>query len=628
MCRRFIFLIIFFVLNFFIANSQTDTISSSPSSVDSVTLNIPIKKLGSFCSTDNILTKQKFINGDIISLFEVAEKHTEFNFLTLGALGNTPYVAEYGLIELPTLYKNGTIHRQLPLHTSSFEFFPLLGSEGIEILKGSKAEILGKNSNGLLFNLLPRVLNTKYPYTQIWIGQAGYEYLGSSAVLSQNILPNVNFFLLYQRYWSAGRFTNSNADRWNLLFGARWNTNLKFNILFQNQYTILNNGFYGGLNAEKSIVLFDNTFSVPNFEKLNNTLRQNDLSINYIYFLSPDTSFVLNGGVLFSVASNKIELDEFFLKSGNNFDNSSSKLIAFDTKLMYSNKLFNLTIGTEFEKSWLDKSLFAEKTQNFEQSLFALSQAKLTSKFSIDFGIRIDNFKDYRNYILGTKFQYAPDSSSEIYLDFSFKNGEKNNLFRNGVLAILGTKFQKYKIKLTGEIFTRFTYDYSIFTLQYDSAGNFTGAKQLRKENINFFGGNFLVDFPFLFGSNLFSKININFASSNGNTKEWLPIFASACGINYRFSRGSSYLDLGIEFEIFSKFKGMYVLPFFQYPIEYDKRTSWQHNGLNLYASAKLGNAFLNLSLRNVLSSNYYYFPIYPEYDRSIRITVFWSFND
>jgi hypothetical protein len=88
-------------------------------------------------------------------------------------------------------------------------------------------------------------------------------------------------------------------------------------------------------------------------------------------------------------------------------------------------------------------------------------------------------------------------------------------------------------------------------------------------------------------------------------------------------------LDIGLEFELLSQFKGLYIVPFFGYPAEYNKeRTSWQTNGLNLFASAKLGNAYLNLSVRNILSTNFYYLPIYPEYDRSIRITVFWSFND
>ncbi len=628
LCGRLISLFLFLSIYYYAAYSQIDSITTSSKNIDSVNIQTPIKELGSICSKDNILNKQTFVNADILSLFEVVERNMEFNFLTLGAVGNTPFVAEYGIIVRPSLYKNGSIHRQLPLCTSSFEFFPLLGFERIEILKGSKAEILGKNTNGLLINFSTRVLNTKYPYTQIWIGQAGYEYLGSSAILSQNIIPNINFFLLYQRYWSAGRFTNSNADRWNLLFGIRWNINPKFNILLQNQYTILNNGLYGGLNPDKSIVLFDNTFSVPNFEKLKNTLRQNDISINYIYLLSNDTTYVLNGGVLFSAALNEAELDEFLLKSSNSFDKSRSNLFVFDTKLKYRNQLFNLTLGTELEKDWFGKSLFSGKSKDFEQSFFALSQSKLTSKFFIDFGIRIDNFPDYRNYIFGANFQYSADSSSKVYLDFSFKDGEKNNFFRNGILAIFGTNFQKYKIKLNGEIFARFTRDFSTYTLQYDSIGNIIGAKQLRNENINFFGGNFLVKLPLLFGSNFFSEIHLNFASSNGNAKEWLPIFASTFGINYQFTRGSSYLDLGIELEILSKFKGMYILPFFQYPIEYDKRRGWQHNGINLYASAKLGNAFLNLSLRNILSSNYYYIPIYPEYDRSIRITVFWSFNN
>ena len=607
--------------------SQSDT--SSTTKNDTIIYHTPIRLLGTFYPERDVYTKHILPFGDNVSAFEIIERASEQKFLTLGAIGNTPYTIEYGFVFRPSIYSNGRIHRQLPDQASSFEFFPLLAIENIEIFKGSEAIARSGNSNGLLFNFTSRILNAKYPYTQIWIGQAGYEYLGSSGLFSQNIFPNLNFFLLYQRYWSAGRYTNSNADRWNLLAGVRWYFKNNLNFLFQNQYTIVNNGLYGGLNPEKSISLFDNTFSVPNFEKLNRIVRQNDFSINYTYLASPDTAIVISGGCIFSYAKNDIDLDKFLSKNGEETEKTEPKMISVDTKVRIKSHKFDFLFGTEIQKNWLEKSLLAEKNDDFIPSLFAITKTNLGSKIKLTLAGRVDKLPETFGFSAGSKLGYSLDSATEFYADLSYKATGNGELYKNCFLAIFGNEILKADFRLTAEVFARFARDYSIYNIIPDSTGNIVGVSKIYSQNINFLGANVSVSIPFLFGSRFYTKSNINYATDNGKSKEWLPLLVSKSGISYKYTRGASSLDIGLEFELLSQFKGLYIVPFFCYPVEYNKeRTSWQTNGLNLFASAKLGNAYLNLSVRNILSTNFYYLPIYPEYDRSIRITVFWSFND
>lgn len=619
------FLFCFFLLCELYSSSDT----SSTARNDTIIYHSPIKLLGALFTEQCQLPKHNLPIGDNVSAFEFIERKSNLKFLTLGAIGNTPYMIEYGLVTRPSIYSNGLKHQQLPVQSSSFEFFPLLAFESIEIFKGSEAVVRGRNSNGVLFNFTPRILNTKYPYTQIWIGQAGYEYLGSSGLFSQNFLPNMNFFFLYQRYWSAGRYTNSNADRWNLLAGVRWNLTQNFNLLFQNQYTILNNGLYGGLNPEKSISLFDNAFSTPNFESLNTLVKQNDFSANYFYLFSPDSSASISGGLLFSYATNDVEMDKFLTKSGEEFEKSNAILVYFNSKLLLKSKKFDLLIGTEIEKNWLEQSFFSPKNEELIPSVFAASYARLNNKTKLTIVGRIDKFSQSLSYTTGTKLLFFIDSISNLYFDISFKSTGKSESYRDGFLAILGNEFQWARFQLAAEVFGRFLRDYSIYTAIHDNEKNILGAAKILTQNINFLGANVLISFPLIFGSQFYTKLNLNYAISNGKAKEWLPFLFSKSGISYKYSRGVSYLEIGIEFELLSQFKGLYILPFFVYPVEYYKEpTGWQNNGLNLYASAKLGNAFLNFSFRNIFSTNFYYLPIYPEYDRSIRITLFWSFND
>jgi hypothetical protein len=49
-------------------------------------------------------------------------------------------------------------------------------------------------------------------------------------------------------------------------------------------------------------------------------------------------------------------------------------------------------------------------------------------------------------------------------------------------------------------------------------------------------------------------------------------------------------------------------------------------NGIDLYASAKLGDAYVRLTYMNLLNQTFGYMPIYPQLEGNFRISVGWAF--
>lgn len=620
-----------FLISFSLLFSQSDTILTNVYS--DTLLHKPISSIGSiptFIGVENI-DKKRFVEGDILSFDELIEKNTKYKFLTFGTPGNSPILNEYGLIYYPIARGNLNPLYFLPTYYTSFELAPLLLYSSIEVVSGFASYILDKNSNGLLFNFTTRKFNTKIPYTQLWIGQAGYDYLGSSAVFSQNFLKDVNFFFIYQRYWSAGRYSNSNSDRWNLVAGFRWFANPKLNFYLENKYTILNNGLFGGLNPDNSTIIFDNNFSVVNFEHLNRKISQNDLSFNYTYIFSPDTSIYLDGGLLVSFSSQEFELEDYFAEffKVNSKSKYKSNGLFISSRLVINEEKYKVYFGGEIEKRNQNGWLFYRESKNFEPSLFFHLSKLLGDNLEIKIGSRINKEFENITFSLGSKLTYTFDTATKTYFDLTYAQKSDYGPYRRNFLGILGFSNNSKKFELLADIFGRSFFDFKINSIVGDTLGNILLTESVGKENINVVGGDFRVGVLFLNNFKWTTKANVSYIlSSDGRVREWLPTIILSNELSYRFVRGASYLDLGVELTLLSPFRGLYFHPLYPKPVEYETRRDWQINGLSAFACAKLGNAFVNVSIRNIFSVNYYYIPIYPEYDRNIRITVFWSFTD
>ncbi|MFN3305677.1 MAG: hypothetical protein ACK42Z_00640 [Candidatus Kapaibacteriota bacterium] len=622
------------LFSFVFCFSQADTTSYFVTKQnDTLSFNLPIKSFGEFpylLQTKSI-AKTKFVAGDFVSTAEIIEKYTHHKLLTFGALGYNAILNQYGVLSYLNAFQNTAPHYLLPGYNSSFELFPTLLLDKVEILDGSNAILLGKHSAGISLNFKTRIFNTSVPYTQIWIGQAGYDFLGSSGLFSQNIARNLNFYFLYHRYWSRGRYSNSNADRWNIVTGVRWFPSSYLNLYLEHKYTNINYGLFGGLNPEKSLILFDKNFSTVNFENLKNKIYQNDLSFRFIYKLQQDSSVYFDGSVSFLFSKQNYNLEDFlaeYFRANKIIQNSCSNLQG-NFKLVSNKPKYNFLLGVEFEKRNQNEFLTYANSHSFEPSAFAIFNKKLLKKFFLQVGTRIDFSSNDVLYKLGSRFTYSlSDSTDELYFDITHSSKNFDNLFDQSQLAILGFNQVKENHQLSAELYTRIIANFKTFGVNKDSLDNPIGLNIISTNNTKVIGVNFKSLFSILENLTFGTKINLFYTAKEKLSNNTLPFLIWNNQLSYRFKRGRSYLEIGLEFELYSPFNGAYIHPFYSVPAKFNSPRQWQHNGVSTYAHAKLGNAYVNISLRNLFSVNYYLIPIYPEYDRNLRITVFWSFND
>jgi hypothetical protein len=124
----------------------------------------------------------------------------------------------------------------------------------------------------------------------------------------------------------------------------------------------------------------------------------------------------------------------------------------------------------------------------------------------------------------------------------------------------------------------------------------------------------------------------VRFQSSSTDTTLRAGSDVPACmadlSIGYVYDAGFSTVTLGVRSTVvtqhlapqFVPLTWTYVSPLRQAPLQYD--------GLNVFLSARVGNATVRASFENIIGERWYTTSYAPEISQSIRLSVDWSFID
>lgn len=601
---------------------------------------LPVNALGHKSIISNYgfpFTKYKLAQKDILFLEEVFQNNTGIQILNLSALGIPKPILANGTVGFAKSQWNGINAIEPHYGQSTFDFFPILMFDRIELFEGLEAFVFNGSSTGVAFNYVSRNFDSKVPYTQIWIGQGGYDFLGSGAVVSQNLTRNLNAHFSYERYWSAGRYNNNQSDRWNLLTGTRINISPKLNVKIEHRYTNWGYGLNGGVNPRQSNDIFENTTAIVNFQQYKRRIYQNDFNLSYLWELLADSVLSLSGNFLFSHSILEEEKDstEFpnLERSFAKIQNYSS-LFGTEQRIVYKNDFFGLTTGVEAwqrEKAKIDSSFIVDFGKVF---FYGLVDFSLTKNLNLVTGCRIGLFESTQRISFGSKVIYRKDTSYLGFFEGNYlQNMEVYNLkgkfnSQNNILFRVGMQFIVKSCEFQIKAFYRNFIDYSVFEPVYDKTDRPISFRLLENINYKAFGIDATVKFPLWFGLMSETRIIGYYSDYYKINNDFFPNFVFNQALKYRYTRGKSIAEIGISFELISPFVGFTYLPQWNIFARNNYPVNWQNDGINLFASLKLGNAFVSLAFENLLSSNFFYFPTYPEYDRNLRITLIWSFND
>jgi outer membrane cobalamin receptor len=522
--------------------------------------------------------------------------------------------------------------------TSLLEQYPMEFFEQAEILLGSRAVLFSDNSSGMAINIAEPRYNTKDPYTRIWYSQGGYNFIASDGVYSQNIARNLNATVGFRRQSGDGRFANQALDSWVLRALVRWNiserTSLSFTHIFTNHY----NGTNGGINRALSPNFNDEVTAQVMFPSNNERVYRHDATLAFSSYLAEDSSSAVYATAYGS--NNQWERERTTNLAVNEFDStkiSSMTNLRFGATLRYEQRLWSgmlIRAGGEAEVVNASGSSYTEKANFGRLVAFGLLEQKVGTTMTLSGGLRTRWERDRIAVSLGgnitvsitDKWKFMGDVSQSSRLP-SLAEGWLLNR-ENTTLAIAELKYSdsSYSYGVTG--FARYVDNPIIAGAVRDSSERiiitrFTNGSSRQALGLSFFG---------MYGIGKFNVRASGIVQStilNGQDESRLPLlFTTLTGTYDIFNSTTSRVFFGVQLQARTSFKGeeyyAHTMSYIPSQVQQDAGI----NGLDLFAGAKLGNAFVKVELQNILSSYYTLVSTFPRIDRNIRLSVAWTFFD
>lgn len=529
------------------------------------------------------------------------------------------------------------ISQALLLNGESFwSIFPMENVENIEILTGSSAFILGNNSNGTLINLQEIQHHTYKPYTKIWYNQSIDETLAADGIFTQNFAKNFNLLVGFRSLFSPGTYDNQWLESWNVRAKVRWNidslTNLSFSEIFTN-YGISQNG---GINKNNSDDVFDPLNALPNLMYCDLRLFQHNINLSYSTFLdktkinsfSSSLSFIFNDysyqdkeGII----NNPLDSNFRFL-----FDNIS--ILNNSTYEIHTNEI-RIKVGTDFAWNLFSQNNSIYSKNYLDMGVYGLAILELTDIIKLSGGARL--FRKFENdgYAFGSRIEVPFANNHNLFVDASIGTRLPSIIELNKVqkeihnLYILGLNSKFNNVNLSITAFYRYIINPARFKFLFD-----TSSKKYITEFYNLsnksYPGLEIIGQTQLFGIGLEAKFSFNFENLNSYSEQDFPLFFSNIRLYYTIRSGESFITIGLSGEVMSNFKGLSYFPLYAGYYENESKSPFMNNGIDAYAQAKLGNAYLRVRFNNLLNQGFYYTPIYPEPARHFQFSFSWAFLD
>lgn len=624
------------------ASAREDTLQKkSTVSVDTVraVLYKPIRFHGLMQSkTDNnaLITKNDIRPTAQFGLFDVLMDNRTVTSLSLGgiSLNNSVSVFGSGRRDLSLRY-NGRALDDKVFGGFNLEQFPVETAESIEIYTGTEAIVLGDNSSGLLINVQEMIHDTKTPYTRLRYGQTAYNLVASEGEFSQNFAPNWNFTFGFRRHVSDGRFLNSWVDMWNVRGALRWNPAPNIHLSLSNIFTNYGAGTNGGLNDTTPSVSNTITATV-NYSDLNERVFRHDITLSGS-MTNSDTSIIQNANLYFSHSLwNRDRNGTLFLGGSDTVRTSSfiERTVGLTYKSEFApSTVLSTIIGGEGELQFIEKSAYHKEFSGTNLSGYFLGNVKLSDFIRLTPGIRLRLLDGKFLSSVGGKLTLQPIKELRFGGDFSVSSrapaiieGKELNSEKN-VLLIGFAEWSKTDFNCKADFFIRNTSDIiiatpinngkTIISTSFSNSGDRTAV-----------GGS--LGFSYVFDRfTILGNTIIQQSTTNGKSDGRFPTVKGTVGLQYERQFGRSTVKGGISTTLFSSNYGERFIPQTQSSIIIDNTNNdFAYDGVTAFIGAKLGNAFVQFSMRNILDATYWNTSVYPNLDRHLRISVNWAFFD
>jgi hypothetical protein len=516
-------------------------------------------------------------------------------------------------------------------------------TEQIEILTGTDAVILHDNSTGAAINLQEIRYNTSAPYSRIFFTEAANNHITSDGVFSKNFARDFNFTFGFRSLGGNGRNENSSVDAWHLRGYLRWNPSDRMSISLTENYTYHHLGLNGGISNEPFSSAEDAIVYYPDLIEKN---FRHDLGMSFSYIINNDSI----NSVFISTSLTNSEWDRSARES--NFDQDT--IVGFLNKYTtykygitgYYNfhlNFFNLKTGGSFDYIDSQKGLYIDEFDGQATSIFAHGRISVLDIVNLSFGGRLKQMKGKAALSFGVKSEI--NFSNEFAFNIDLSKSERLPSLTEGfnlkeethLLALTELHLRLKKLDLRLGAFYR-NIENPIYSNPLSDSTEFIYSVQSFNGSAKNIMGGYLyseivplqeIDYNTWKFNPINLKLNIQYyySEANGTRDLTLPELYGSISFYSQFAVSKSIARVGLAFELISNFKGERFLPLNRLfiPVNTEQRT--MQSGFSIFATTKLGDAYLRISMNNILSKMYY-IPYYPVYNQNFRLQVAWAFFD
>lgn len=620
---------------------DTTHIKSEAIQNDTLPLYIPLAKHGSlFLTKSNFfkrISKEDLLWEDYFGLFDVLTNNLPSYPLYQGAYYLYNGLSMFGTGQRSCSFRfNNRPINEANFGTFNIDMYPTEFLENAEILIGSDAVIFSNNSTGALINLQEIRYNASTPYTKLWLNQAGTTMITSDGVFSQNIAPNFNATVGFRAITSKGDFANQWVDSWNLRGFLRWNlspwTNISLSETFYNHAM----GTNGGVDPNTMFDMYNPREAAVLYQHFNERLIRHDINLTLSSLLSEDTTTAISFTGFFTYADFYQNLPGILMEADtatNNNVPAHQTGISGKFEQEISNFL-SLKVGGDLMYSFVDKGIYNDELNGLILGGFGYLAFHPIKKLLLSGGVRINSQLDRFYSSTGGKIQYYFKPGTSIFGDISFSQripspveglSLKNE---NHFLILGGFNLNKNGTNFETNLYFRRVTNPITAEAVYDADDQIIDTRSLQKNALTSTG--ISVSFGSVIFSHLYYKIRENASFDNWRTTATFtsPRLNTDFTIFYKVDVGRSEVRFGFDVNgVYQKNWLRYFPQRRQYTQVTDNPLN-QFNGINVFAHARLGNAYIKLNVRNILSSGYYFTAYYPKSNLFFNLAVNWAFLD
>jgi len=563
----------------------------------------------------------------------------------LGSPGQLHGLTLYGLDARAIAVMSDGILLNEPL-TGIFDLnlYPTENIERLELIRGSRAFLYGLNSTGGAINVVTKSKKAITPESRIRYSQWAFNYGFVDGMISQDVLRGLNVTAGLQHTTTDGKFDNSGYDYWNARVKIRYNLSSNIAVYVSEIYSQSQLGLNGGVDLSQTER--GNEFSqfqaiVRNDDSYEKITRH-DLQLGGSARLFNDTT---------SVTSLSFYFSNNFREYRDNERRTSSTLVMqdhtsewFGIKLTQNITVKNvfLDIGAEIQRRGTIASSTTSQHLSTAKSIYGKAEVAPLPQISAAVYGRVDDYQSIFRFSYGGDATARPIPWFELFAGYShsfrfptiqeqyWKDStffplqssfapETHDFSEGGIRILypptLSCEVSYFSRTISDAILPMFTVPGTPFPpviLGTEERFKLTGLS-----------GKATIRWWFLLAEG-----NALYLTTETQSEYSLPRLTASGGVYYWNKLFNNHLDLKVGFRgrFVSAYYGMEYNPQVQH---FTGRSSNKMKAIGVgdfVLLSHIGDAYVHFSMENLLARKYYLTPVFPQFERTVRFGLHWTF--